>query len=389
MYKFGFQFMLISRATRSIGIIFMTLAAPLYLSAIGLSATVIGFVFFWVMIFNAALVMGLGALGDRIGYKPILLIGEILPMAASALMAFTGNVVFIMLAVIFGGIGGTSGGMRGSFSPGTTALIANNWRDDKERLDKLSKITSIAALFSIFGSLMLVFHGPLQNVIGSIAAFKLLFLVSAIAMFISFVSLIFVRENKRPKKTTKLMKKSSISYMKKVIFANTFNSIGIGVFMPLLPLWLVIMYHANTAQVGALFTIAYLFTSLGSYLGGKVRFKLPLASIGGDTRIISGILVLGMAASPFLLITAILYSIRQFVIAFGAPIRSAVNVKGVNHEDYGTASSLQGVANRAAQASSGISGYLMDSFIIAPPILCGILQIIGGVAYTKLLKKNK
>ncbi|EEZ92534.1 MAG: hypothetical protein BJBARM4_0896 [Candidatus Parvarchaeum acidiphilum ARMAN-4] len=51
-----------------------------------------------------------------------------------------------------------------------------------------------------------------------------------------------------------------------------------------------------------------------------------------------------------------------------------INSNGVNAQDYGTASSVMGLANRLAQTSSGLSGYLMD--VSLPfPVLLGHLSI--------------
>ena len=82
------------------------------------------------------------------------------------------------------------------------------------------------------------------------------------------------------------------------------------------------------------------------------------------------------------------YILRAVVSGFGNPFRRSVNVSGINSQDYGTATSVQGIASRSAQMTSGISGYLMDYSIDAPLFLGGVLQIFGGISY-KLLFKNK
>lgn len=67
-------------------------------------------------------------------------------------------------------------------------------------------------------------------------------------MVISILSLLFVHEAQRPKKTTKIMKRSSLSYISKVIASNVVTEAGIAI--PLLPLWFKLAYHVNDFEIG-------------------------------------------------------------------------------------------------------------------------------------------
>ncbi|TRM86637.1 MFS transporter, partial [Sulfolobus sp. A20-N-G8] len=65
------------------------------------------------------------------------------------------------------------------------------------------------------------------------------------------------------------------------------------------------------------------------------------------------------------------------------------NVRGVSAEDFGTASSIQGIATRLSQMSSGLSGYLLEYALPLPLEVGGVLQAIGGYVYMKLLSTTK
>ncbi|MGC8587393.1 MAG: MFS transporter, partial [Candidatus Micrarchaeia archaeon] len=58
-------------------------------------------------------------------------------------------------------------------------------------------------------------------------------------------------------------------------------------------------------------------------------------------------------------------------------------------EDYGAATSVQGIASRAAQLSSGASGYMMDYALPFPILIGGIFQLLSGVSYKFLFKNAK
>jgi len=81
--------------------------------------------------------------------------------------------------------------------------------------------------------------------------------------------------------------------------------------------------------------------------------------------------VIVIAFSPWFILSAVLYALRGFNAGIGAPNRTAVNVRGISEEDYGAATSLQGVSTRLSQLTIGASGYFMDVWLPLPEILGG------------------
>lgn len=381
--NYGYSYLLLSRITRSIGIIYITLSSSLYLSAIGLKPEIIGIVFLGAIAFSSILNLSLGMLGDRYGYKKILILTEFIAASAALILSITVNDYLIIIAIIIGGVGGAAGGIRGVFSPGLTALVASNWRDEKERVKKMSFLMSAASFSGIGGSFLLTLRSYINN---SIEGYRILYLISFLLLLISGISLFFVKENKRPRKTARIMQSSSLKYISKVIISNSITGFGLGLAIPLLPLWFKLAFHADSFQIGLIFTLSYLTTALGSLLASKLKFEpLHVASI---TRILNGVFLIAMALSPWLPLAASLYILRGLNAGIGSPNRTAVNVRGVSEEDFGTASSLQGLATRFSQMSSGLSGYLLDYSLPLPLEIGGILQAIGGYLYMKLLSSN-
>jgi hypothetical protein len=93
-----------------------------------------------------------------------------------------------------------------------------------------------------------------------------------------------------------------------------------------------------------------------------------------------------MAFSPLGILAFGLYAVRSTVAGMGMPMRTAINIRGIGNEDYGTASSIQGVATRASQSTSGISGYLMDAYLPSTLFIGGALQIIGAAVYYSVIR---
>jgi MFS family permease len=386
-----FKFFLISRASRSVALIFVTLSLPLYLFALHYDIISIGIIYFVIMAFNAGLSLLLGALGDRIGYKKSLIIGEVFPLFALILLAVSVNFFAIVTAAIIGGIAGAAGGMRGTFSPGSTALIVSNWKDNKERVKRLADTTYVGSAFAIFGSLMLYFKAFFVKSVGIIGSFRVLFGFSALMVLVSLIALLFVVEVKRPKKTTRVMKRKSMYYSLRVIIANSFNGFGLGVAIPLLPLWFELRFGVNSSLIGIIYTISYAATAIAAFVASKKAYSPRFSTLftASYTRVLQGVMLIIIAFSPLFILSSLFFTLRSFIAGFGSPSRSAVNMSGVDLQDYGTASSVMGIANRLAQTSSGLSGYLMDISLPFPVLLGGILQSVGGFIYFKVLSPNK
>ncbi|MEM3911166.1 MAG: MFS transporter [Saccharolobus sp.] len=384
MEDYGYNFLLLSRITRSIGIIYVTLSSPLYLSSIGIKPELIGVLFLGAIGFSSFITLTLGILGDKYGYRKILIISDLISALSALILSITSNVYLIALALIIGGVGGAAGGIRGAFSPGLTALVASNWVNETERVKRMSLLMSAASFSGIGGSFLLSIRSLINN---TVEGYRILYAISFILLLMSVISLFFVREVKRPKKTSKIIKKSSAKYIFKVIISNSITGFGLGIAIPLLPLWFKLAFHANSSEIGIIFTFSYLTTALGSFLASKIRSNpLKIASI---TRIFNGVLLVAMALSPWFILASVLYAIRGFNAGIGSPNRSIVNVRGVSNEDFGTASSLQGLATRLSQMSSGLSGYLLDYYLPLPLEIGGLLQAIGGYVYMKLLSGYK
>jgi hypothetical protein len=387
--KESFRFLIYSRALRSMALIYMTLSFSLYLHALGVSIIYIGLVAALTMLFALFLMLGLGALGDRKGYKYELVISEAFTMAGAFIIALTSNILLIMAGMIIAGISTGSGGMRGAFSPGSSAYIASVYGDEKERVKRFSKLNIVAATFSIAGSVMFGGVGLLSAYTGVLYAYRYLFLIAAVMLAFSVAFLVFLKEPARPKKTTRMMKGESWRYIAKIIAANALGGAGIGLAIPLLPLWFNLLFKATNAEISTVFAISYVATALGAYYASRIAGKAGVLNMAAGTRSLNGILLIALALSPAFPIAGIIYIIRAFIAGSGSPNRTTITVKGINSEDYGTATSVQGVATRASQLSSGASGYLMDYALPLPLEIGGALQLISGALFKILLKPKK
>lgn len=133
----NFHSLLYARVLRSIGISFSSVALPLYMAVLGFSPVVIGISFLLMTLFGSFLVFLWGLVGDRFGYKKVLIFVEALFSCSAIIFAFGqgSNLALILFAAVIGGYGGMGGGgLRGAFGPGMTALVGYLWKEPAERI---------------------------------------------------------------------------------------------------------------------------------------------------------------------------------------------------------------------------------------------------------------
>ncbi len=383
----SFRYLLISRALRSSALIFVTLALPLYLHFLHFSLIFISLLYIPIILFNVVLVLILGRLGDKIGYSKILILGEIFPVIGILMLAVSTNIYIIAIGAIVAGITGGAGGMRGAFSPGMTAFVANNYPGEGNRVDRLSLLTATASFFSIFGGLFLSLYGVISSIIGVLEFYRIFFILSFLLVLGSLISLSKLHEYRRPKKTTRIMKKASFKYLLRIILPNSVNAAAIGIAMPLLPLFFELKFHVDPGVVGNIYTVAYAATAIGSFVSGRyINGRVDSLKMASIAHILQGALFIIIAFTPFLLMATAIYVGRMAVAGIGSPMRGAINVRGIDKEDYGTSTSIQGVSGRGSQLTTGASGYLMDLNFAFPLLIGGTLQAAGGVLYYVLVK---
>ena len=423
----SFKYLLASRGFRSIAISFTTSALPLYLVfVLGQGLIGVGAAYFAIILFVALTSFFFGVMSDRVGYVRTMIISEILPFAGLVGLTIstflTGNATLALTVVIISamlaGIS-TVGGMRGAFSSGQQALIANNWKEPKDRANRFGKIITIASVASIIGSLLLAFQGILTGalqghavteLLASTLSFRYMFAIGAVLLFLSILSLSMVKEiAKTEKKHHIFIKKESSPHMYKVMAAQIFAGIGLGLALPILPAIIAKAYALDSATasqlIGYVFGIGYVLIALASsYMSRLVyRKEVPSLKIASSARIMQGIIMALIAVVislgpgiPYgagfgMAMFGLLYSAYALLIGIGVPLRSMINIGSIHQQDYGSASAAMGIAMQIPQTSVSLSGFLSEaisSFIALPLALGGLFISISGFVYWKLLNKE-
>ena len=386
----NFRSLLYARILRSVGISFSSVALPLYMAALGFSPVVIGISFLLMTLFGSFLVLLWGLVGDRFGYKKVLIIVETLFSCSAIIFAFgqSNNLSLILLAAVLGGYGGMGGGgLRGAFGPGMTALVGYLWRDSEERIRRLGTITFVAGLAGIAGYGLLAAEDSLSSFVGIVGAFKMLYFLTFFTGIGAIALLSLIKEQRHAPRKARIITKKSGKFVSRIVASNIVNGLGIGMAIPLLPLWFLLAFKYTTTDISIIYVSSAAAGAVASYFAHDVSSRLGAVRSASMTRILNGLFMVAMAFSSLGLLAAVLYVLRSISAGIGAPIRQAVTLGGVEETELGAASSLTGLSVRASFMSSGLGGYLLTLSEGLPLEVGGALQICGGAIFYRLLHK--
>ncbi len=384
----GFKYLIFSRTFRSISMVYVTLSLPLYLLSLNVRILIVGVLFFAMISVSLIISLLAGMLGDRVGYRYSLILTDIPLIIATFLLYSFHSLQIIEIATIVGGIGGAPGGLRGVFAPGMLAMIARNWPDTSRRVQKMGRLMSAGAFSSIGGSVLLYAGQYIFPGFSSVEVFRSFYLMTFVFAILSAFFVYITPERKGEKKKRILMRRSSGRYTSRVLLTNIAQGSSIGLGIVLLPAWIHLRYGTSASDIGLIFTASYVTTALGSLISSYLPTRQNPIVRGSAPRFIQGLMLASLAFLPSAFLVTIVYAARQFFGGFGAPIRSAINVRGIRDEDFGTASSIQGLGVRGGQGTSVLSGYLMEFSLPLPELLGGTVQCFAAYLYYRLLRGN-
>ena len=77
----------------------------------------------------------------------------------------------------------------------------------------------------------------------------------------------------------------------RVIAANVVGGAGVGIAIPLLPLWFNLVFKATNIEISGVFGISYIATALGAYCASRLAGKAGILNMAAGTRSLNGILL--------------------------------------------------------------------------------------------------
>lgn len=284
-------FLTIGRSLRSFSQSYLAVMVPLYLTLRGASVTQVGLLVTAWAVGSAMLALVAGFLADRYGRKMVLY--GFSALTAISALAFYADLPFWVLAVagalgtIGRGGGPTASGAFGPFYSAEQALIAEH-AENKSR-------NRVFAVFSLAGALsgaagFVLTAAPqfvLQAHLGSrLLGYHAVFLVTAFIGVLLFLSIVPVRERLGEAKRHAPLRvrvaplsASTRATIWRFAITNGTNGLAIGFLGPMLVLWFHLRYGASAHEIGAVYFVIALASSVSYIFVGRI-----VQMIGGAVR---------------------------------------------------------------------------------------------------------
>lgn len=317
-----------------------------------------------------------GRLSDRVGRRPILILGLLGSAASYLVFAYAGTLALLFLSRIMAGIGGAT-------VPVAQAYITDITPPER-RAGNLGLIGAAFGLGFIFGPALGGMLAPIGPEAPGLAAAALCFGNGILAFFLLPESL--AKGEKRAKGGSPLrardfgvaLRNPRIS---RILLLSFLFTVAFAAMQPTFPLFGAIRFGLDERHVGYLF--AFLGLISAAMQGGLVRRLVPLL---GEVRLIqisgipfiAGLVIIGFAPT----VGYLLWGLALLAIGFGGTLPSIVSLlsRVAPSQLHGSVLGIgQSVGSLARIIGPFLAGVVYDLHGVAWPYLGG--AIVAGVAF--------
>lgn len=385
-------YVILARAVRDFGNGFLAILLPVYLLALGYSATDVGIIATAALLGSSLLTLGIGAIGARHDFRRLLVAAAGLMIATGVALALV-NDFAVLLLVAFAGTVNPSAGNVSVFVPLEHTVLTREVAD-RDRTRLFARYSLVGALAAACGALAAAVPQHLMAIgIGEIAALKAMFVLYAALGVIG--SLLYARIPKRPPPPADAPKAAlgpsrHIVYKMAALFSLDSFSTGF-IVQSLLALWLFERFNVSLTTAGLLFFWTSVATAFSFPIAAWLAKHIGLVNTMVYTHIPASLCLMAAAFAPTLPIVLALLLIRAFLVQMDVPTRSSYVMAVVTEAERPAAASFTSVPRGLASAGApAITGALFAASLYAwPLIISGVLKITYDVILLFMFRKVK
>ncbi len=339
---------------------------PFYAARFGASGTEVGLLITVYSVAQFFLAPLWGRISDRVGRRPILILGLLGSAASYLVFAYAGTLAILFLSRIMAGIGGAT-------VPVAQAYITDITPPER-RAGNLGLIGAAFGLGFIFGPALGGILAPIGSEAPGLAAAALCFGNGVLAFFLLPESLTKGEKKAKrrpPFRLTDLGLALWDPRTSQILLLSFLFTMAFAAMQPTFPLFGAIRFGLEEREVGYLF--AFLGLISATMQGGLVRRLVPLM---GEARLIqlsgipfiAGLIIIAFAAN----VGSLLWGLAFLAIGFGGTLPSIVAL-------------LSRVAPPHLQGSVlGIGQSVGSLARIIGPFLAGVVYDLQGIAWPYL-----
>lgn len=372
-----------TRILRLFGYGFLSITLVLYLTELGLSEQVIGFLLSLSLLGDVGISLWMTLSADRIGRRRMLLLGALLIVLAGGVLAWTKSLVLLGLTAVIG-ILSPSGNEIGPFLSIEQAALAQ-LIPDTQRTKLFAWYNLAGSVATAFGALLsgwLVQFLQTQRQLLPLEAYRVPLLVYAgigvcLAGLFGQMSTA-VEAQTLTTRTFGLHQSQKTVFQLSRLFALDAFAGGL-VVQSMIVYWFFLRFGVQPAVLGSIFFAANILAGMSALLAERIAARIGLIRTMVYTHIPSNILLMLVPFMPNLPLAIGVLLVRFSISQMDVPTRQSYVMAVVRPDERSAASGITGIARSiGALISPSISGYFLalPSLIGAPFVLAGGLKII-------------
>jgi MFS family permease len=364
-------------AIRSFAYGFLSVVLGLYLDAIGLDTTAIGWIFTAALAGGAIMTVVLTGVADRFGRKTLLVIGAMLMALAGLVFVATNNPLLLAVAAIFGTIS-PSGKEVGPFLSIEQAILPQT-TGDQNRTAVFSVYNLVGSLAGALGALAvglpsllsLPLHTGYRFLIGGYVA-------SAVLMLLLFALLSpAIEARTKPTEAARrigVQKSRAIVAKLSALFALDAFAGGF-IVQSLVAYWFFLRYKTDINALGGIFFGTNLLSALSFLAAPLVARRIGLLNTMVFTHLPSNFLLLLVPLMPSMELAVVVLLARHLLSQLDVPTRQSYTMAIVHS---GERAALAGIMSVARNTGAAVAP-LFSSAILAIPSLGLPFLLAGGL----------
>jgi MFS family permease len=378
---------------RSFAYGFLSVVLGLYLDAIGLTATTIGWIFTAALAGGAAMTILITAVADRLGRKRLLILGAVLMAIAGSVFAVSHNSIFLVLAAIFGTIS-PSGKEVGPFLSIEQAILPET-TEDHHRTSIFAAYNLVGSLSGALGALAVALPSLLS--IPQITGYRFLvwgYVICAVVMLVLFgwLSPIIEAKTNTSSQSRKIGVRRSRRMVAKLAGLFALDAFAGGfIVQSIVAYWFYLRHSTDLNALGGIFFGTNLLAALSFLAAPAMARRFGLLNTMVFTHLPSNLLLILIPLMPSLELAVILLLARNLLSQLDVPTRQSYTMAVVDPDERAASAGILSVSRNAGAAAAPVfTGAILAAPALGLPFLmAGGLKIIYDLWIFAVFRKVK
>ena len=362
---------------RSLAYGFLSVILGLYLAAIGLSTTTIGWIFTAALAGGAMMTIGITAVADSFGRRQLLILGAALMALAGWVFAVSGNPILLTVAAIFGTIS-PSGKEVGPFLSIEQAILPQT-TPDQHRTKIFSAYNLVGSLLGALGALAVGL--PSLFSLSPVSGYQFLvwgYVISAIIMMVLFALLspAIEAKTKTTARSPMVGVKRSRGIVAKLAGLFALDAFAGGfIVQSIVAYWFYLRYKTDLNALGGIFFGTNILAALSFLAAPAIARRYGLLNTMVFTHLPSNLLLLLVPLMPNLELAVVMLLLRNLLSQLDVPTRQSYTMAVVDADERAASAGILSVARNAGAAIAP----LFTGVVLANPSLGLPFLLAGGV----------